>query len=277
MEKNWHIRYIGIIAVLLFAVIFLAYKQARQDNKIYEVVKNLESVKKNVKIPSPTVYPSRILNLTNWKITVPIGDEEEPTEIKQPQLATYKLDPWFVVAPDGKGVQFRAPVNSVTTSGSNYPRSELREMTNNGKKNASWSSTYGTHSLFIDQAITAVPKTKKQVVAGQIHDKERDILVIRLDYPRLYVNVDGKNVATLDPSYSLGKRFTAKIVAGNGQTSVYYNGNTTPIHTLKLDYTGAYFKVGAYTQSNCGKESASQCNAENYGEVVVYQVTITHQ
>ncbi len=44
------------------------------------------------------------------------------------------------------GVQFRAPVDGVTTSGSSYPRSELREMTDSGSSEASWSSTSGTHS-----------------------------------------------------------------------------------------------------------------------------------
>jgi hypothetical protein len=38
-------------------------------------------------------------------------------------------------------VTFTAPVNGTTTSGSKYPRSELREMTNNGLSNASWSAT----------------------------------------------------------------------------------------------------------------------------------------
>ena len=69
--------------------------------------------------------PSQVFNLTNWKLTLPIGLLKSPAEIKQPELGTYKIDPWFIVAPDG-GVRFRAPVNGVTTGGSNYPRSELR-------------------------------------------------------------------------------------------------------------------------------------------------------
>src|SRR3972149_7290470 len=111
-------------------------------------------------------YASEILDLANWKLQLPIGTQGSVTEIKQPALATYSSDPYFLVTSsgNGNGVQFRAPVNGVTTSGSSYPRSELREM--NGTANASWSTTSGTHTMYIDQAVTAVPKTKQQIVVG---------------------------------------------------------------------------------------------------------------
>ncbi len=112
--------------------------------------------------------PAEVLNLTNWKETLPTGSAGSPTEIKQPQLASYSSDPYFVVNATGDGVRFRAPVNGVTTSGSSYPRSELREM--NGGDDASWSTTSGTHTMTIDEAITATPSEKPYVVAGQIHD-----------------------------------------------------------------------------------------------------------
>lgn len=230
--------------------------------------------------PTPTpsaIYPAQVLDLTNWKITLPIGSDEDPLEIKQPQLATYRLDPWFVVISD-TAVRFRAPVKSVTTTGSNYPRSELREMTKNGREKANWSTTLGTHTMMLDQAITAVPKTKKHLVAGQIHDADEDIIVIRLEFPRLYINVNGENVATLDDRYTLGKRFRIKFVVRNGKTHVFYNDSPTAAHTLTKDYTGAYFKAGAYTQSNCTREKdPALCTDDNYGEVLLYNLAVTHQ
>lgn len=229
----------------------------------------------STKIPR---YPAQVLNLKNWKITLPISGKVNADEVKQPQLATYKLDPWFVVSDDGKGIRFRAPVNGATTSGSGYPRSELREMTNNGMTQASWSSTTGVHTMFLDEAITAVPKVKQHVVAGQIHDNSDDITVIRLEYPNLYVNVGGKNVYTLDPQYTLGKRFTIKWVVSDGQTKLYYNNSKDPVYILTKDYANSYFKTGVYTQSNCSREgSPVSCNANNYGETVVYQAIVTHQ
>lgn len=214
--------------------------------------------------------PSGVLDLSNWKLTIPSGNSESPTEILQPALSSYVHDVWFSV--NGGGVRFRAPVNAVTTSGSNYPRSELREMQNGGKDRADWSSSSGTHSMSIDQAITAIPAKKPHVVAGQIHDSGDDVIVIRLEGQSLYVNVDGKNEYTLDGGYTLGKRFTVKFEVSGGQTKVYYNG--AQAYTLDKSYSGAYFKAGAYTQSNCSKED--NCSDGNYGEVVIYSLSVSH-
>ena len=40
------------------------------------------------------LLPSQVLNLTNWKITLPLGPSASPTEIKQPTLATF-VDSYF--------------------------------------------------------------------------------------------------------------------------------------------------------------------------------------
>jgi hypothetical protein len=151
-------------------------------------------------------------------------------------------------------------------------------MTDNGAERASWSSNSGTHTMFIDEAITAVPSTKKHVVAAQIHDGSDDVIVIRLEYPTLYINVDGVNKYKLDSNYVLGKRFTIKYVVSDGKTSVYYNGSSTPVYLLTQKYSSAYFKAGAYTQSNCATEgNKSLCNDNNFGEVVIYHLTMQHQ
>jgi alginate lyase len=231
--------------------------------------------------PSETRYPSQVIDLTNWKITLPFGDPATPNvpiEIKQPQLAIFSVNPWFQLSSDGSGIAFRAPVNGVTTSGSVYPRSELREMTDSGFLRASWSSMGGTHTMLIDEAITAIPTTKQQIVAAQIHDSSAAVILIRLDYPTLYINVNGKNVFTMDSNYVLGKRFNIKFVVSGGKSSVYYNSSSTPVYVLTKDYSGAYFKAGAYTQSNCSTEgNTALCNENNFGEVVIYQLAVQHQ
>jgi hypothetical protein len=87
-------------------------------------------------------YPADVLDLHNWYEGLPIGDAESPKTVQQPELATYRADPWFTTTADCSGVRFRAAVNGVTTSGSSYPRSELRETT--GSENASWSPARST-------------------------------------------------------------------------------------------------------------------------------------
>jgi hypothetical protein len=217
-------------------------------------------------------HPADVLHLTNWKETLPIGSDGNPTEITQPELATYSMDPWFVTNSTCDGVQFRAAVDGTTTSGSSYPRSELREMTNNGS--ASWSTTSGTHTMVLDEAITHLPNDKPQVVAGQIHGASDDITVFRLEGTSLYItNGNDPHYQLVTQNYSLGTRFTAKFVASGGQIKAYYNGGL--VATLNVDSSGDYFKAGAYTQANCDK--SSPCDDSNYGEVVIYNVTVSHQ
>ncbi len=225
-----------------------------------------------------TQYPGQILNLTNWKLTLPVdssgGTSGSAAEILQPQLATYCNDPYFVVS--GSGVRFRAPVNGATTSGSSYPRSELREMTNNGSALASWSTTSGTHTMYVREAITHLPAVKNQTMAGQIHDGSTKVIDVRLSGSTLYLELaDGTHAMNLTTSYVLGTIFTYKFVAGGGKIDVYYNDGPTPVYTLTINSSSDYFKAGAYPQSNCSYET--DCSANNYGEVIVYQVDVTHQ
>jgi hypothetical protein len=226
-------------------------------------------------VQAATTYPSQVLDLANWKVTLPTGKSSSPTEFLQPALATCTVDPYFHANATADAVVFRAPVNGVTTSNSGYPRSELREMKNGGADNASWSTTSGTHTMFIDGAITAVPKTKKHIVFGQIHDANDDVIVIRLEYPKLFVDINGKTGPTLDAKYTLGKRFNVKFVAEGGKISIYYNGNQTASYSMSKSTSGCYFKAGAYTQSNCSKES--DCSSNNFGEVVIYKLALNGQ
>jgi len=223
-------------------------------------------------------YPAEVLDLTNWKVTLPIGSSGSPTEIKQPQLQTFVNTSYFRPNTACDGVVFRGTTNGVTTSGSSYPRSELREMTSNGTANASWSSSSGTHTMIIDQEILAVPQGKKHVVAGQIHDANDDVIVIRLEFPKLFVDINGATGPTLDANYTLGKRFTVKFVASGGKVDIFYNGGATPAYTLNQNFSGGYFKAGAYTQSNCSTESSAgaTCGDSNFGEVVIYALSVDH-
>ncbi|MEU3731547.1 chondroitinase-B domain-containing protein [Streptomyces sp. NPDC033538] len=218
-------------------------------------------------------YPADVLDLTNWYVGLPVGEEESPTNVYQPELATYSDDPWFTTADDCAAVRFRAPVDGVTTSGSKYPRSELREMTDTGESKASWSSTSGTHTMVIDQAITDLPEETPNVVAGQIHDASDDVSVFRLEGSKLYItDGDEEHHKLVVDDYVLGTRFQAKFVIGDGEVKAYYNGELQT--TLSKEFSGAYFKAGAYTQANC--DNSDPCSDDNYGQVKIYGLNVTH-
>ncbi|MBI4033502.1 polysaccharide lyase family 7 protein [Candidatus Saccharibacteria bacterium] len=222
--------------------------------------------------PASQPTPGTVLNLANWKLTLPVDTAHAgiPDEISQPELATFILSPYFQLNPARSGVVFRANVDGATTIGSQYPRSELREMTNGGKQPASWSSTSGTHTMTIRQVITHTPSVKPDVVAGQIHDASDDVVMVRLKNRHLFIEADGKDIGALDDNYSLGGVFTVQLVATDGHIKALYNG------IQKVDYlksgSGYYFKAGCYTQSNTSKGDSSG----EYGEVVIYNLQVSH-
>lgn len=214
--------------------------------------------------PVPADTPVTGLTLTNWKLTLPTGSKGSPLEIKQPTLATFRDDRFFFFDP-AYGTVFRCPGDGVTTKNSSNPRTELREMTNNGASNAAWSSASGTHTLRVVGKITAAPH---DVVVAQIHDASDDVTVVR------YIVADGELWATdgdnihghLLGAYTLGTEYEVKLEAAGGQIKTYYN--TVLKQTLSVSRSGLYMKFGAYHQSH-GSGSA-------FAEVKIAVVEVTH-
>jgi hypothetical protein len=227
------------------------------------------------------LVPANALDLTNWKLTLPIAATGSSTamEIKQPQLAAYSIDPYFMVDSSGAGVQFRAPVGGARTSGSSYPRSELREMTGGGTQKASWSTSVGKHTMTVTEGSTHLPAVKSQVVTAQIHDASDDVIEVvadgtRSNAPGTYSICLRYNGRTQNPCmdlyYTSGTRYTVRFNASGGHIKVLYNGIQK--YDFKASRSGCYFKAGAYTQSNPSKGDLPT----DYGNVIIYGLKVTH-
>jgi hypothetical protein len=232
--------------------------------------------------PPAGCKPSSVLNLTDWKVTLPLPKPDGgkgPLEILQPDLAGYTQPTYFRPTPACDGVVFRAPVNAPTTSGSKNPRSELREMTDGGTGMAAWSSGAGTHRMTVVEAFTHLPNPRTDrgtagVVGAQIHDADDDITVIRLEGTNLWITKgDDTHHRLITDRYQLGTRFEITYEVSDGEVRVFYNGRLQD--TIAGRFRGAYFKAGAYTQANCS--NSPPCSADNYGETTVYSVTTSHQ
>jgi hypothetical protein len=213
-------------------------------------------------------YPGEVLDLSNWYLTLPTGEERDPDDIYQPRLTTY-LGSHFYPNSTGDGVVFTANAGGVTTSGSSYPRSELREMT--GDRKAGWSNRSGTHTLCVRQAITRLPQVRPHLVAAQIHDADDDVMLVRLEGGRLLVEYeDGDREVVIDPAYRLGTPYDLRIVAAASRVQVYYNGRLGA--EIPESGSGWYFKAGSYLQSNPDKGD----DPDAVGEVVIYSLQVTH-
>lgn len=206
----------------------------------------------------------------NWKLTLPINGAQE---IEQPALATY-TSKYCELTADGSGVVFRAWHGGDTTSGSKNPRSELREMSDDGKDEASWSSTKGNHTMTVSGQVNRLTKVKPQTVIAQIHDDSDDISVWRVEADKLWLTKgDTTHGYLVDPNFTLGKPYTLRYAVSGGVISYTYNGAVVPF-TLKVKGSGWYFKTGVYLQSN--PSTAPTESTSEYTEAVVRSVVVTH-
>ncbi len=97
--------------------------------------------------------------------------------------------------------------------------------------------------------------------------------MVRLEGSKLFLEYNGTSGAVLTNSYQLGTIFTIKFEASSGHVKTYFNDASIPADDFAANETGCYFKAGCYTQSNVSKGDI----ATAYGEVVIYDVRVTHQ
>lgn len=213
--------------------------------------------------------PADLLSLENWYLTTPSSNGPQ---IYNLETGFYEANNFFV-DPDGVSAVFSARADGGTTSGSSYPRCELREMNADGT-NASWATNSGTHTLRGRVAITGAPPVKPQVVFAQIHDASQDIIELMYDGQKsptaLIIRYTGTQHAIIKQPYTLGTWINYKIVATGGVITVYIDG--TLVDTINQVGSGNYFKAGAYVQSNLAQGDAGSAR----GTVKYRDVRVTH-
>ncbi len=214
-----------------------------------------------VKFTPIFVKPSQVLNLAGWKINLPAGNQQ----VAQPQLSNFYNDAFRVVT----AVQFTATCGGEPQPGSNYARSELREMNPDGS-NASWSTTAGSHVMEVTQRITHLPVVKPQLISAQIHNMTDYLIMIELDANRLYVRYKDVIAGVLDDDYQLGTFFDLRIRASAGVVDVFYNNNHKVHQAMAADT--CYFKTGCYVQSSMQTGDLPTA----YGQVEISSISIAH-
>lgn len=226
--------------------------------------------------------PSDIIDLTNWKLTLPVGTRGKPVEVKQPQLNKWSNSRFLQVYKDG--VVFRVFANGVTTSGSEYPRDELREMKNRGRSNASWPAGTGLHRMSSTFLVTDALPDKKSVVVGQIHDAKDDVVMVKFTKVGKKGKVEvswskgkgkGSVLEPLDLAYEFGTKVDVDIIAHRGVIEVRYKRHGTSVWKSKKktvgSRSGCYYKFGVYAQFN---DDTAKPNEK--AEMVVYRLDVTH-
>ena len=218
--------------------------------------------------------PSDVVDLQGWKLTVPVGTPAQ--DITQPALSVYE-SAHFGHLPDCTALVFKTPIGGTTTPNSSYPRTELREMTPDGTKLASWSNTSGTHEMAWRVAVDTAPSAKPQFVVGQVHDAEDDVVQVLYDVGEgdeeggaITYRWLGKTSGVLVSGYQLGTYVDLRIVASGGAFNLYANGALKATHSRPSN--GLYFKAGSYPQSNPGRGD----DANLISQMRISQLAVKH-
>lgn len=244
----------------------------------------------------PSKAPAQNFKLTNWKITLPVnssGTLGGSAKEYDPIPLNLEVEPYFYTGGDGAMV-FNAPVLGTTTGGSKYPRSELRELDDDGEL-AAWTVAEGG-KLTATVAVTELPTAttgSSRVVIGQIHGPDDELC-------RLYFNAGGKLSYANDKSGSsnkelsydlkdaqgrvtnipLGAKFDYSIVVAAGKLTVSatYNGVVySASETISSFWTGkaCYFKAGMYCQVGKPGSSAGSTGTGT-GTAAFYKLEVSH-
>ncbi len=216
--------------------------------------------------PAPP-YNSDLFDLSDWKLTLPIQDEEDDDAAEIYRLVGYEHPDWFYDGPDGTMV-FVAPVDGVTTGGSRYPRSELREMRNGDE--AAWTLREGgtmTATLRVDQVPERDDGKPGRIIVGQIHGEDDELIRLYWQDGRVYFVNDRagpdddemeftlENAQGDEPAVGLGERFSYLIDARGDTLTVEVRAagdlyrSVTPINAIWQSDV-FYFKAGLYLGVN---------------------------
>lgn len=233
---------------------------------------------------NPDLPPGGNFDLSHFYLGLPVdssgGTNGESASIPATQLvAGYSNALYFYTGTDG-AMTFWAPVTGATTSGSSYPRSELRELLYPPSTETNWFA-YGLHTLNAQCKVLQVPSTGK-VIIGQIHGYTGAALpMVKIEYEngtmygtvKTNANDDGSDYDFIFGNTSLSNTITYEITALNGLITIVINGVTNSMNIFQTDTNWEtntlYFKAGDYCQDNTGTSNEG-------ARVSFYSLSIYH-
>lgn len=277
------------LCLILFASICMIYAGCEKDNAedivesppIGEEIPEEKPVEKDYKLPE--------IDLSNWKVTLPIGN---PSEVEPPEILDYATNEtlkrfMYNDSTDGSLVFYTYPESS--TANSSYSRTELREQMQPGSNNKNWTFEEGGRM----RGTLSVPEISKdadgdfhRVIIMQIHgrltNEQRDLIgendnnappMLKIYWNDGKVRVKTKILKDLDASdeeilhtdawgddngFNFSEEvghepFTLEVAVFEGRMEITLNESETvvydDIHIQKWAVFENYFKAGNYLVS----------------------------
>jgi hypothetical protein len=224
----------------------------------------------------PRFPPGHNFDLSHWYLTLP---DAVASTLSPAQLTAGMTNDYFETGADGAMV-FWCPVTGGTTSGSDFPRSELRELLDPTDNGVNWPG-YGRHVLNAECRVLKLPSSRR-VVIGQIHSYLGGAPpLVKLSYNagavEALVRLDSASSSDARlplTNVGLSNAINYQITLMDGILSIAVNGATLTTNVFLADQAWEqqtfYFKAGNYCQDNAG--------STNEGSIVAfYSLNIQHR
>ena len=261
------------------------------------VIDEEEDDEEEVSEDSESDYLLPEIDLSNWKVTLPIG---RPDEVKPPEILDYatneKLLPFmYNDSTDGSLVFYTYPGSS--TPNSSYSRTELREQMVPGSNDTNWTFELGGRmvgTLSVPSISEDADGKKHRTIIMQIHgrltNEQRDLIgeddnnappVLKIYWNDGRVRVHTKKLKDLnatdeemlytsawedDEPYSFPEpvgtdKFSLEVIASEGRIEVILNNEDSfvkeDVHMERWGVFENYFKAGNYLVSKDQGASAT--------------------
>jgi hypothetical protein len=221
------------------------------------------------------------IDLSIWQLQLPTGSGTSPMTIGPSELTAGFSNAYFYRGATA-GQIFMDPATGITTSGSQHCRTELREMTPDGRA-AAWPST-GTNTMAVSGRILQVGGgASGHVTVGQVFNGTDSIPLCELEYSVklggfqvLYEEGKGAGTTTdLKAPVALGATYTFTLGLTDGALTVGVDGTAVYTKTPSGAVAGKsfYFKAGDYDQT----ATAGPVSTTPYTVVEIDALDITHR
>ena len=267
----------------------------------------IETENTNTGIESESNYNLPNIDLSHWKVTLPIGN---PTEVMPPEILKYAtnetLKPFFYNDSIKGALVFYTYPNATTTN-STYSRTELREQMVAGSNSTNWKfaqggSMKGTLEVaeMSKDASGNYYKTIVMQIHGRLTDAQKALIgatdnnappMLKIYWQDGKIRVKTKELKDLeatetemlheeawgdDDGYTFTEyvgfnKFTIEVKVFAGRMEVILNNNASKvyedIHMQKWGIFENYFKAGNYFQSK---------DKNSFSKVKYYELVVTH-
>ena len=295
----------GFVCLFLIPGLLSLNVSCQKVDAVEDIVKN--PVEEVPETPTEEDYKLPNIDLSHWKVTLPIGN---PTEVEPPEILDYAtnetLKPFFF-NDSIKGALVFYTIPNASTANSSYSRTELREQMVPGSNNTNWTFAKGGRmkgTLEVSEMSKDINGDYDRSIIMQIHgrltNEQRDLIgeddnnappMLKIYWVDGQVRVKTKVLKDLDatdkemlftdawgdddgytfPEYVDFNKFTLEVKVSNGRMEVILNEKTSivydNIHIQKWGVFENYFKAGNYLAS---------LDKDSYAKVKYYELVVTH-